>query len=92
MYFFSYEKSYYFRDNYINPFEICINNRNEEKCVNNVTYYKFIKDYEYTIYIHFVPNYYNNNFLFYFPFSFFSIKPNSLKIIQQGYYTSLEPK
>ena len=92
--FFSYEKSYFFQDNYINPFEICIDNVDENICVKNVSYYKFNKANKYTIYIHFVPNYYNNKYLFYFPFSFSPISQtvNKLETIKQGYYTSLEPK
>ena len=88
--FFNYEKSFYFEDNYINPFEICY--ENNTNCITNVTYYKFISGLKYIIKIHFVPNYYYKNYYFYFPFSFFIIKDNSLQYISQGYYISYEPK
>ena len=88
--FFNYEKSFYFRNNYINPFEICY--ENNTNCVTNVTYYTFIKGQEYIIKVNFVPNYYNNNYYFYFPFSFFTKKENSIQNISQGYYISYEPK
>ena len=86
--FFGYQKSYYFDDNYTNPFTICKENSSE--CVTNVNIYKFSKDYEYTIYINFV-NLYNTSYYFYFPFLFFPISQNTIKKIEQGYYTSLEP-
>ena len=88
--FFNYEKSFYFEDNYINPFEICY--ENNTNCITNVTYYKFMSGLKYIIKIHFVPNYYYKNYYFYFPFSFFIIKDNSLQYISQGYYISYEPK
>ena len=86
--FFGYEKSFYFDDNYTNPFIIC--NEYNDDCVKNVKLYKFLKGYEYTIYINFV-NLYNTSYYFYFPFLFFPISQNTIKKIEQGYHTSLEP-
>ena len=40
------------RKEYYNPFEICKENNNE--CYNNITYFKFLKGNEYSIYINFI--------------------------------------
>ena len=86
--FFSYEKSFYFDDNYSSPFKIC--KEDNDECVEDVKLYKFSKEHSYTIYINFV-NYNDTSYYFYFPFLFFPISQKIIKNINPGYYTSLEP-
>ena len=81
-------KDYDNQMDYSNPFEICEENN---KCTSNTTLFKFLKDHKYKIYVHFVQggdlNYYS-----YLPHSFFPIFEDTIQEVNEGYYTSLDPK
>ena len=74
--------------NNANPFTICNDNTNE--CTENIIFYNFAKEYNYTIYINFVNP---DGRYYYFPsYSFYSIPNNYIEHIKKGYYTITEPK
>ena len=79
------DKLYYFyydiyknSDININPIEIC-NDKNGQ-CIKNISIYRFLKDNEYTIKLHFVYESY-----FFSSFSFEYISSNSIEEIVNGY-------
>ena len=79
--------AYFLSDNpYCNPIEIC---DSHNICNKNITLFKFLKDYEYTIYIHFILQ---ENLFHYYPFLFFSIEISTIEKKEPGLYVSLEPK
>ena len=71
----------------VNPFEICDYN---DECTNNITSYKFLKNRNYTINIHFI-NIYNNNY-YYSSFYFFPVLEDTIENITNGYYFFSIPK
>ena len=74
---------------YPNPFKICNDITNE--CTENIVFYNFIKDYNYTIYINFVTR--SNGNKYYFPsYMFYSISEDNIEHIEKGYYIISEPK
>ena len=81
------DESIYFN----NPFEICNNNNNI--CTKNVTFFKFIKGNEYTIYIHYIKNMRYSWDEFYYPsYKFFPVFEEQLEVKEEGFYFILEPK
>ena len=80
-------------DKFSNPFEICNENNNE--CSKDFIFYKFLKKYNYTIYIHYVinENEYSFNRRFYFASHFFfPIFEDTIENKEEGYYTFSVPK
>ena len=79
--------AYFINENpYSNPIEIC---DSQNICNKNITLFQFLKDKEYTIYIHFILR---NNLYYYFPLLFFSIEISTIEKKEPGLYVSLEPK
>ena len=75
-----------------NIFEIC--NDNTNKCSKNVSYYKFLKENEYTIFLNYIDltgiPYYN---YYYYPYYiFFHLSEDIVEEIEEGVYTILSPK
>ena len=93
--YFTYKiENLYERYTYPNPFEIC---DNFDVCKSNITFFKFEKGKEYTIYINYVSQiereYYYDEILFYYPtYMFFPIFIDTFEDIEEGYYTLSGPK
>ena len=79
---------------FYNPFEICIDNKNE--CIRNITTFKFIKGNEYTIYIHFIEKLekdIHDKYIYYYPsYAFFPIFDDTIEEKEEGFYYILDPK
>ena len=72
-----------------NPFEVC--NDNIGECSKKIDFYKFLHNYNYTIYINFVDDWSIHGYSF-DSFFFFPILEDTLENIKVGYYNSSLPK
>ena len=86
------EEDVFGSNEFSNPFEIC--NDNTNNCTNNITFFKFLKGNEYTIYIHFAKNLWReeSNFYYYPTYMFFPIFEGKYELVEEGFYSTSDPK
>ena len=87
--YFYYKEKLDYSKKFDNPFEIC--NDSNDTCTKNITFYKFLKDYDYTIKVNSV-KYSSDRYYYYYSFGIFPIFEDTIEHNQQGYYLFTEPK
>ena len=86
--YFYYKELLDYYQKFENPFEIC--NDNNDTCIKDITFYKFLKDYNYTIKVNSIK--YSTDSYYYYSFGIFPIFEDTVEHNQQGYYLFTDPK